>query len=80
MSILYIRVAHPVVTLENLDTCILVFIITIFIQLWLTVTVVVMIKMFIPSKDDEEKQSCEDGYRRMGDGETVCVDVPLQVV
>ena len=35
---------------------------------------------FFPLEDEDEKQHCEDGYRRMDDDETVYVAVPLQVV
>jgi hypothetical protein len=40
-----------------------------------------MISIFTPSEDEEEKQRCEDGYRKMDNGETVLyVAVPAQVV
>ena len=33
-----------------------------------------------PPADEEEKQQCEDGHRKMVDEETVYVAVPLQTV
>jgi hypothetical protein len=89
VSVLYICVAYPLVTtlaggagtlvvlVMNAACCIQT-------GLLIPVLLIRMILFTTPSEDEEEKQRCgdsEDGYRRMGDDETVLyVAVPLQVV
>ena len=84
VSVIYFSVAHPLVSLGDPRILLQFLITTNFIQLVvLTIIGVLMIKCFIPSEDEEEKQHYEDGYRKMGDDETpvlVYVAVPLQVV
>ena len=78
VSVLHICVAYPLV--PTLAGRAYIQAVTPGLTVLLLIT---MILFTIPSEDEEEKQRCdsEDGYRRMGDDETVLyVAVPLQVV
>ena len=82
VSVLYICVSYPLVTTLAGGAGLLAWK-AVYFQVVLTAVLLIRRIFTTPSEDEEEKQRCdsEDGYRRMGDDETVLyVAVPLQVV